>query len=132
MESELDFHFSEWCFLARVDPDAFERRRLRLIEDFISHSGGQRPRLESLQAAIDGEREKAGSATEALLMLSRKMCGSLWLLQEELNELSDDLHRLEDIQRFKSWIQARGSAESRRYARPLKQLYRCRLRRYGK
>jgi hypothetical protein len=126
MNSELDFHFSEWCFLARIDPEAFERRRVRLIEDFISQSGHHRPRLESLQAAIDGEREQTSSATEPLLMLSRKMCGALWLLEEELKELSDDLHRLEDVHCFKNWVPTRSGVASHRYARPLKQLDRRR------
>lgn len=124
MEGEQDFHFSEWCFLARIDPDAFERRRVRLIEDFLSRSGRHRSRLENLQAAIDREREEAGSAREVLLMLSRKMCGSLWLLEEELKELSDDLHRLNRIPKFgrnvlSTWCR---SSRLRPYARRSKRL----------
>lgn len=118
MESELDFHFSEWCFLAQVDPDAFERRRLRLIEDFLSRSGRHRPRLECLQAAIDKEREASDSTAETLLMLSRKMCGALWLLEEELKELSSDLHRLEPLAYGKphTWFPSRMKRCG--YARP--------------
>ncbi|HEX5394386.1 MAG TPA: DUF3135 domain-containing protein [Rhodocyclaceae bacterium] len=117
MESKLDFHFNEWCFLARIDPDAFECRRLRLIEDFLSRSGHHRPRLEALQASIDKERDEAGSTAETLLMLSRKMCGALWLLKEELKELSADLHqmKLPSCAKQSTWSL---SITRRRYARP--------------
>lgn len=94
MDSGEVFHFNEWCFLAQVDPAAFERRRALAISDFLERSGRHRPRLESLQAVIDTEREQATTPTAAMLMISSKLQGSLCLLEEELKELSEDLNKL--------------------------------------
>jgi len=42
MKRETDFFFEEWAFLARIDPEAFERRRRKVINEFLSTSGRKR------------------------------------------------------------------------------------------
>lgn len=117
------FHFNEWCFLAQVDPAAFERRRASTIANFLERSGRHRPRLESLQAVIDTERELAATPTAAMLMISNKLYGSLCLLEEELKELSEDLNQLTRLSIAQQallpgprWSPT--SRRPRRYARP--------------
>lgn len=74
----FEFDFDEWSALARTDPQAFETRRLALIEDYL----GQFPtpeqrRLRGLQFRIDMERRRARTPMAACLRLSAMMWDSL-------------------------------------------------------
>lgn len=92
---DADFHFHEWAFLARTDAEAFERRRARLLEAFLSESAQRRPALESLQREIDRQRAAAASPEEAVAAISGMMCNSFCTLVGELRELRSELKRLD-------------------------------------
>lgn len=83
----LDFNFNEWVFLAKTNPEGFERYREQCINQFLSQSGRHRRRLEALQSRIDVERELAPTPEAALAVISYKMCQSLSLLGEEIKSL---------------------------------------------
>jgi len=91
---DTDFHFHEWAFLARTDAQAFERRRLRLLEAFLSEAGHRRPLLESLQREIDRERAAAAGPEAAVAAISGMMCNSFCTLLGELGTLRSELKRL--------------------------------------
>lgn len=83
----LDFNFNEWAFLAKTNPEGFERYRSQYIDQFLSQSGRHRRRLETLQSRIDAEREQAPTPEAALAAISRKMCQSLSLMGDEMQNL---------------------------------------------
>jgi len=91
---DLDYHFSEWAFLAQTDPAAFERRRRAYIEQFLRSSGHRRPYLEALQATIDAECQLAGNPREAMLAVCRMMCNSLTELHIAMTTLSGEFKTL--------------------------------------
>ncbi len=92
---DTEFHFSEWAFLARVDPDAFERRRRMTIERFLNKSGRQKSLGLTLQREIDAERARAGDSRLAMLAISRMMFRSLAFLGEELSTMCDQMKAIE-------------------------------------
>jgi hypothetical protein len=70
--------FDRWAKLAVTDPDAFEDRRSRLIEDFISSAPPERqPRLRGLQWRIDQIRRRARTPLAACITISRMMWDSV-------------------------------------------------------
>lgn len=76
VSSSIDF--DEWAALARNDPDAFEARRLALIEDYLNQfSHTEQQRLRGLQFRIDMERRRARTPMAACLRLSGMMWDSL-------------------------------------------------------
>lgn len=91
MDTDFDFH--EWASLAKTDPDAFEQRRMKCIDQFISGSGRHRKRLEGLQFKIDAERRLAHTPEKALVVISKMMVRSLNLLGEELKSLSEETNK---------------------------------------
>lgn len=95
---DCDYHFSEWAFLARTDPAAFERRRKACIEQFLRESGHRRARLEALQATIDAECALAGNPRDAMLAVSRMMCNSLAELHLAMTTLSGEFKNLRRLQ----------------------------------
>lgn len=96
MKRENDFFFEEWAFLAKVDPEAFERRRRKVIDEFLGNSGRQRALGEQLQREIDAVRGRAGEPLEALLAISGMLYEHLGFLGEELHALRDAVGRLKD------------------------------------
>jgi len=94
MKRETDFFFEEWAFLARIDPEAFERRRLKAIDEFLSMSCRQRILGEMLQHQIDATRVQAGNPQAALQALAKMLGDELVFLGEELNLLSDHIDKL--------------------------------------
>jgi hypothetical protein len=95
MGRENDIFFEEWAFLARVDPEAFERRRRKVIDQFISSSGRHRPAAELLQRRIDALRGRSNDPRECLLVISRLLHDQLVCLGDELNSLKDGLGKLQ-------------------------------------
>lgn len=88
---DLDFNFNEWAFLAKTNPEGFERYREQFITQFLRTTGPHRPRLEALQSRLDVERELASTPEEALLAITRRMCQSLIHLGKEVQELESIL-----------------------------------------
>lgn len=84
---DLDFNFNEWAFLAKTNPEGFERYREQYIGQFICQTGRHRRRLEALQSRIDVERELAPTPEAALAIISRHMCDSLCQLAHEMQDL---------------------------------------------
>lgn len=72
------FDFDEWAALARTDPQAFEARRLALIEKYLCQfPSPEQQRLRGLQFRIDMERRRARTPMAACLRLSAMMWESL-------------------------------------------------------
>lgn len=72
------FDFDEWAALARTDPQAFEARRLALIEDYLGQfPNPEQRRLRGLQFRIDMERRRARTPMAACLRLSAMMWDSV-------------------------------------------------------
>lgn len=70
--------FDHWAHLAVADPDAFEDRRSRLIEAFISSVPAERqPRLRGLQWRIDQIRRRARTPLASCITISRMMWDSI-------------------------------------------------------
>jgi len=68
------FDFDEWLELAQSDPEAFERRRQRMIEDIIAEAPENlRHRLRCLQWRIDMERARASNPMSACVRLSKML-----------------------------------------------------------
>ncbi len=86
--------FDHWAQLAVADPDAFEARRSRLIEDFISSVPAERqPRLRGLQWRIDQIRRSSRTPLASCIRISRMMWDSVLGeggLHEVLNIALDD------------------------------------------
>lgn len=69
------FDFDEWKELACSDPEAFEERRKRVIEEAIAQAPQHmQPRLHALQWRIDMERARASNPLSACIRLS----GMMW------------------------------------------------------
>ena len=96
MKRENDFFFEEWAFLAKVDPEAFERRRRKVIDEFLSNSGRQRALGEQLQREIDAVRGRTEEPLEALLAISSMLYEQLRFLGEELHALRNAVGKLRD------------------------------------
>ena len=94
MQMDLDVSFNEWAFMAKTDPEVFERCRERCINGFLSSSGRHRQRLQALQSRIDGQRKLANSPQEAVVAISEMMCESLRDLAHELSDLSGEMGSL--------------------------------------
>jgi hypothetical protein len=70
--------FEHWAQLAIADPEAFEARRSRLIEAFISSAPIERqPRLRGLQWRIDQIRRSARTPLASCIRISRMMWDSV-------------------------------------------------------
>src|SRR5690348_3408689 len=95
---DLDFNFNEWAFLAKTNPEGFERYREQYIVQFLSTTGMHRPRLEALQSCIDVERELAPTPEDALIAITSKMCQSLSHLGREVQELKSLLPPITTLQ----------------------------------
>jgi hypothetical protein len=62
-----EFNFQELAFLARIDAEAFEHRRRRLIDDFLDASSEpQRSLGRRLQREIDARRQRTRNPADAL------------------------------------------------------------------
>lgn len=91
-----DFHFQEWAFLAKVDPEAFELRRRKVVEQFLENSSDrQRTVGRRLQREIDANRHPIDDPRLALAAISRMLWQQVGFLCDGLNDLSDCMKRLE-------------------------------------
>jgi hypothetical protein len=68
------FDFDEWTSLAYSDPEAFEKRRKRVIDETIAQAPRHmQTRLHALQWRIDIERSRASNPLSASIRLSNMM-----------------------------------------------------------
>ena len=88
-DGQEQFDFDNWAQLAKDDPQAFEAKRLSVIEDLIDQAPpALRQRLRGLQWRIDMERERCKTPLQACIRISNMMWdmiyadrGFLWSLQ---------------------------------------------------
>jgi hypothetical protein len=65
-----EFNFDEWSRLAEHDPDAFEKRREKLMQDFIASCREEsRQSMEKLMFRVNAERRRASNPMAATLKL---------------------------------------------------------------
>ena len=84
------FDFDEWMNLAQNDPDEFDARRKKIIDELIAAAPEHiRQRLKSFQWRIDMERARCDNPMQACIKLSNMMWelvygdrGFLWSLQQ--------------------------------------------------
>lgn len=107
------FDFDAWMKLAQSDPQAFEERRKRVIEEAIAQAPEHmQVRLRALQWRIDMERNRASNPLSACIRLSGMMWemvyGESGLISAigELTGKSQLPHHSADILAFKSREQA--------------------------
>jgi len=85
----MNFDFKEWSDLYQVDPEAFERRRGAVLENFIQ--GVQEPdrrlALEQTLFRIEMVRRRAKSPLKSVLEASNLMWESFGKLREQLDHL---------------------------------------------
>ncbi len=87
--TQEQFDFDVWAQLAKNDPEAFEAKRLSMIEDIIVQAPpALQQRLRGLQWRIDVERERSKTPLQACIRISNMMWdmiyadrGFLWSLQ---------------------------------------------------
>lgn len=90
------FHFQEWAFLAKVDPRAFEARRLKALEQFLEASSERQRALgRSLQREIDAERRLSDDPRQSLATISKMMWQQTHFLYDSLNDFSEYVKSLE-------------------------------------
>lgn len=93
---DTNFHFHEWAFLAKVDPEAFEIRRRKTLDQFLQDSSDRQRMLgKRLQREIDTERRLAGNPQLALAAISTMLWRQASFLCDGLNDLSDYMKELE-------------------------------------
>lgn len=100
---EAPFDFDVWAELARNDAEAFEQRRLEVIEASIASAPeSMQPRLRRLQWRIDAERRRYKHPLKSCVMVFNMMWdsvygehGLLWALNA-LNDPDQPLSRQPD------------------------------------
>ena len=103
MEQEYYINnFEDWVSLANEDPDAFERLRQELIDEFIdSAPPDRRKHLRSLQWRIEQERARSQTPLGACIRITRMMWERLTSaggLVDQLRNLSNSLEHPGDTQ----------------------------------
>jgi hypothetical protein len=89
-----DFNFEKWSELASKDPDAFEERRERLINEFIMDMPEEkRQRMRCLQWRVDNVRKLSKTPMAACIEISRMMWDSI----KGENGLLEALQALSDV-----------------------------------
>lgn len=77
-KSRFQIDFDEWSEMARHSPGDFERRRSRLLQEFIEDAPAHRQaRLRGLQWQIDQIRATSGTPMAACLRISNMMWESV-------------------------------------------------------
>ncbi len=93
-EKKDPFDFSEWSNLADTDPQAFEDKRVAVIESVIqAMPDAKQERMRRLQWRIDQERRLAKSPMAACIRLSDMM----WENVLGRNGLLDNLRNLDPL-----------------------------------
>ncbi len=96
-DSTDDFVFDDWKTLAETNPQAFEEKRKRVIEDMIGEASEKhRSRLEGLQWRIDIERKRSSNPFSACVRISNMMLDSVYGERGLVSALKGDIKRRED------------------------------------
>lgn len=81
-----DFNVEEWMELYKKDPEAFEAKRAKAIEETIAAtSGANQHRLKGLQFQIDVIREQAKTPMGACLKITQLMWKKVGELQQAMD-----------------------------------------------
>lgn len=76
--SKRRIDFNEWSELADADPEAFEARRARIIDEHINRAPKERQhRLRCLQWQIDQVRKTSSTPIQACVRLNQMMWDSM-------------------------------------------------------
>lgn len=71
---DTEFDFDEWAKIARDDPDAFENRRKKMIQDVIDSTAPEiKRRMLGLQWQIDNIRTTSANPMASCLKISQMM-----------------------------------------------------------
>lgn len=98
-----DFNFEKWSELASKDPDAFEKHREELINEFIMDLPEEkRHRMRCLQWRVDNVRKLAKTPMAACIEISRMMWDSI----KGENGLLDALNTLSEVCRLEGNVPA--------------------------
>ncbi len=86
----IDFDFKEWAELAQTDPDRFEARRNRVINEAIRRVPADRQRmLRGLQWRVDRVRELKRTPLAACIAISDMMWDAFGDLHQSYAELAE-------------------------------------------
>lgn len=96
-DSSEPFDFDAWAELASRDPQAYFRKRERVILDFISQHPHHRQNLVELQARVDAMRAMSGSPQQALRGLAGMLAEQLQALSNSMSELRAETEQLRDL-----------------------------------
>ncbi len=78
------FFFNEWGFLAKVDPELFELRRKKAIEELLRDSGKPTLHHSRLQSEIDTAKDLDKDPQQTLLESAKELRDQLTLLENRL------------------------------------------------
>jgi Protein of unknown function (DUF3135) len=108
MSTSAEFDFDEWAKLAKEDPDAFENKRLQMIQNVIDKSSPKiKRRMLGLQWQIDQIRATSTNPMASCLKISQMM----WDKTIGEDGLVDHLQQLTDPSQIRDTSnQARPSA----------------------
>jgi hypothetical protein len=88
-----EFDFDEWVRLAKDDPDAYENKRAKMIQDVIESTSPEvRRRMEGLQWQIDQIRSTSTNPMSSCMKMSKMM----WDKVIGEDGLVDHMRRLSD------------------------------------
>lgn len=87
-DHQLNFDFDEWVALNKIDPQAFEERRLQWCKQMISNAPEQyQKRLSGLLFQINMEKRRSSNAMDSCIRIS----GLMW---DKFTELRGGLQSL--------------------------------------
>jgi hypothetical protein len=71
---DTDFNFDEWAKMAKEDPEAFENKRKKMIQDVIDATSPEvQRRMQGLQWQIDNVRSTSSNPMASCLKISQMM-----------------------------------------------------------
>lgn len=87
---QLNFDFDEWVTLNKIDPQAFEERRLQWCKQMINNSPKQyQKRLSGLLFQINMEKRRSSNAMDSCIRISGLMWDKFTELRGELQSLAN-------------------------------------------
>ncbi len=85
-----EFNFEQWRTLYETDPEAFEAKRLEVIERTILQAPeAHQRRLRGLMFEVEARRARAKTPMESCIAISSMMWDKFEQLRVQLNKLSD-------------------------------------------
>ncbi len=106
--NNVDFDFDEWAKLARDNPEAYEDKRRKMLEEVIKSTSPEiKRRMQGLQWKIDQIRSTSANPMASCLKISQMMWDSV--LGEE--GLLENMERLNSPDGLKEKSRPKPSAE---------------------